>query len=152
MNGLSLRRKQSYNITTQEIIARVDLFMESRNLADSSIRKRAIRKVLAFMDSTNSFIKGGQVVLPSNKSIVTNAYERFKGRVLSSAEKSAINHMYEVAGHLRDNTTPSPGTTPVPGLYCIKLRKGVILPTKYGKIREDGIIYIGKADVLRERL
>ena len=143
------------------------------------------------MDSTGSFIKGGQVVLPSDKRIVANAYEQDKGSILSSAEKSAINHMYEVADHSRDNSTPSPRTTPmvvkkdqatvpavgkdveqalikgmfvavntlndnsvpaVPGLYCIKLRKGVILPAKYGKIREDGIIYIGKADVLRERL
>ena len=178
-------------MTTQEITARVDRFLGSRNLADPSIRKRAIRKVLAFMDRTGSFIKGGQVVLPSDKSIVANAYERFKGSALSSAEKSAINHMYEFAGHSRDNSTLSPGTMlvvvkkdlafvpalgkdveqalikgpfaavstlndnsvpAVPGLYCIKLRKGVILPAKYGKIREDGIIYIGKADVLRERL
>ena len=33
----------------------------------------------------------------------------------------------------------------VPGLYCIKLRKGVRLPAKYGKVREDGVIYIGQA-------
>ena len=40
----------------------------------------------------------------------------------------------------------------VSGLYCIKLRKGVLLPAEYRKIREDGIIYIGKAEDLRERL
>lgn len=40
----------------------------------------------------------------------------------------------------------------VPGLYCIKLKKGVSLPVKYGKVRDDGIIYIGKAGSLRERL
>ena len=40
----------------------------------------------------------------------------------------------------------------VPGLYCIKLRNGARLPAKYGKIRDDGIIYIGKGDSLRERL
>ena len=33
----------------------------------------------------------------------------------------------------------------VPGLYCIKLCKGVVLPAKFGKVREDGIIYIGQA-------
>ena len=127
------------------------------------------------MNSTGSFIKGGQVVLPSDKRILANAYEQFKGGVLNSAEKSAINHMYEVAGHAKDTSTPSPRTTPVvvkttqapfvsvntldensvltaSGLYCIKLRKGVLLPAKYGRIREDGIIYIGEADVLRERL
>ena len=178
-------------MTTQEITACVDRFLDSRNLADPSIRKRAIRKVVAYMNDTGSFIKGGQVVLPSDKRILANAYEQFKGSVLNSAEKSAINHMYEVAGYAKDNSTSSPRTTPVivktthapvlaigkdveqalikgpfvsvstldensvptvSGLYCIKLRKGVPLPGKYGKIREDGIIYIGKADVLRERL
>lgn len=179
-------------MTTQEITACVDRFLDSRNLADPSIRKRAIRKVVTFMNSSGSFIKGGQVVLPSDKRILANAYEQFKGSALNSAEKSSINHMYEVADLVRDNSTPSPRTTTpvvvkkaqaavpavgkdvgqalikgpfvavntlndnsvpaVPGLYCIKLRKGVILPAKYGKIREDGIIYIGKADMLRERL
>ena len=33
-----------------------------------------------------------------------------------------------------------------PGIYCIKMRKGVLFPKDYGKIREDGIIYIGKAE------
>lgn len=42
---------------------------------------------------------------------------------------------------------------PVSGLYCIKLRKGVYFPQDYGKIREDRIIYIGKAEgSLRKRL
>ena len=41
----------------------------------------------------------------------------------------------------------------VPGIYCIKLRHGISFPKDYGKIREDGIIYIGKADKsLRKRL
>ena len=41
----------------------------------------------------------------------------------------------------------------VPGIYCIKLRKGVQLPAKFGKVREDGIIYIGQASKsLKERL
>ena len=105
--------KASLIMTTQDIIARVDRFLDSRNLADPSIRKRAIRKVVAFMNSTGSFIKGGQVVLPSDKRILANAYEQFKGSVLNSAEKSAINHMYEVADHVRGTSTPSPRTTPV---------------------------------------
>ena len=33
-----------------------------------------------------------------------------------------------------------------PGIYCIKIRKSVLFPKDYGKIREDGIIYIGKAE------
>lgn len=40
-----------------------------------------------------------------------------------------------------------------PGLYCIKLQAGVTLPSKFGKAREDGIIYIGKTSKsLYERL
>lgn len=40
-----------------------------------------------------------------------------------------------------------------PGIYCIKIRKGVVFPKDYGKVREDGIIYIGKAESsLRKRL
>ena len=40
-----------------------------------------------------------------------------------------------------------------PGIYCIKLRKGVPLPARFGKVREDGIIYIGQASKsLKERL
>lgn len=38
------------------------------------------------------------------------------------------------------------------GLYCIKLRKGVTLPTKIGEVREDGIIYIGQGTNLYNRL
>ena len=40
-----------------------------------------------------------------------------------------------------------------PGLYCIKIRKGVSLPKEFGSIKEDCIIYIGQASVsIRERL
>ena len=40
-----------------------------------------------------------------------------------------------------------------PGLYCIKIRPEVSLPKEFGIIRDDGIIYIGKASVsLRRRL
>ena len=39
------------------------------------------------------------------------------------------------------------------GLYCIKLRKGVRLPAKFGKVRENGVIYIGQASTsLNQRL
>ena len=157
------------------------------------IRKRAARKVLGYMDSTGAFLSGGQLALPSDRRIVASAYERHKGSPLNGAEKSVINHIYDLAGSSIGKSTPRPDVTPkatktvvavpkavkglaaaeknllqgdfisvgalsgdmvpdVPGLYCIKLRKGVHLPAKYGKVREDGVIYIGKADNLRERL
>lgn len=40
-----------------------------------------------------------------------------------------------------------------PGLYCIKIRKGINFSQNYGKISENGIIYIGKAEKsLKKRL
>ena len=180
-------------MTTREMITLVDRFLDSRNLADPSIRKRAIRKVAAFIESTKTYLDGNQLALPSDKNAFKAAYERYKGGDMSGAESSAINHMYDLvpdcvgkvsirpasasksvkvqpkienvpeefkaaekaliggdfvsANTLDDYTVPD-----VPGLYCIKLRKGVVLPAKYGKIREDGIIYIGQASTsLRQR-
>ena len=51
------------------------------------------------------------------------------------------------------NTMTDYSVQDVPGLYCIKLRKGVHLPPESGRVREDGIIYIGQASKsLRKRL
>ena len=67
----------------------------------------------------------------------------------SSVEDALINGQFYAVNELSRENIPD-----VPGLYCIKLRKGIApLPAKYGKIREDGIIYIGKASTsLRKRL
>lgn len=49
---------------------------------------------------------------------------------------------------LKENNIPNK-----PGIYCIKLGQDVEWPSKFGKIREDRIIYIGMASVsLKERL
>ena len=171
----------------------VDRYLDSKGLSNPSIRKRAARKVLGFMDSTGAFLSGGQLALPSDKGIVASAYKRYKGSDLNSAEKSVINHIYELAGSSVGKSSPRPTVTPratkpvvtapkavkglavaeksllqgdfisvgalsgdmvpdVPGLYCIKLRKSIHLPAKFGKVREDGIIYIGQASTsLRQR-
>jgi len=67
----------------------------------------------------------------------------------SSVEDALINDQFFGVKELSREDIPD-----IPGLYCIKLREGIApLPTKYGKIREDGIIYIGKASAsLRKRL
>lgn len=67
----------------------------------------------------------------------------------SKAEDSLIHGQFLSVSSFSREDIPD-----VPGLYCIKLRKGIAsLPSKYGKVREDGIIYIGKASVsLRKRL
>lgn len=180
-------------MTTKQMTDLVDWYLDSKGLSNPSIRKRAARKVLGYIDSTGAFLSGGQLALPSDKRIVASAYERHKGSPLNGAEKSAINHIYDLAGSSIGKSTPRLAVTPkatktvaavpkavkglaaaeknllqgdfisvgalsgdmvpdVPGLYCIKLRKGVHLPAKYGKVSEDGVIYIGKADNLRERL
>ena len=173
-------------MTTREMITLVDRFLDSRNLATPRRRKNAIRNVARFIESTGTFLEGNQLALPSDKKTFKAAYERYKGSNMSSAESSAINHMYDVVGatvgkvSIRPVTTSKPVAGPtkivnvpgeftaaekaliggkfvsantlddhtvpdVPGLYCIKLRKGVVLPAEFGKPRDDGIIYIGQA-------
>ncbi len=56
------------------------------------------------------------------------------------AENALIGGPFVSVHTLSDHSVPD-----TPGLYCIKLRKGIALPAKYGKVREDGIIYIGLA-------
>lgn len=56
------------------------------------------------------------------------------------AEQRLIKGQFVAVNTMDDSTVPD-----VPGLYCIKLRKGVPLPKKFGAVREDGIIYIGQA-------
>ena len=138
------------------------------------------------MDETKSFVSGGQLVLPPDKKTVVAAYECYKGKSLNGAEKSVINHMYELAGPAACNTKSNLAMTPktanpvvtapkavkglaaaeksllqgqfvsvgaltgdmvpdAPGLYCIKLCKKDQRLTKFGKVREDGVIYIGQA-------
>lgn len=66
---------------------------------------------------------------------------------LAAAEKRLIQGDFVSVGALSGEMVPD-----VPGLYCIKLRKGAKLPAKFGKVREDGIIYIGQASTsLRQR-
>ena len=66
---------------------------------------------------------------------------------LAAAEKRLIQGDFVSVSALSGEMVPD-----VPGLYCIKLRKGAKLPAKFGKVREDGIIYIGQASTsLRQR-
>ena len=180
-------------MTTKQMNDLVDRYLDSKGLSNPSIRKRAARKVLGFMDTTGAFLSAGQLALPSDKGVVASAYERHKGLPLNGAEKSVINHIYELAGSSVGKSAPSPAVTPkatkpaacatapvkglaaaekrliqgefisvgalsgemvpkVPGLYCIKLSKEAKLPVEYGPFREDGVVYIGKADNLHERL
>lgn len=66
---------------------------------------------------------------------------------LAAAEKRLIQGDFISVGALSGEMVPK-----VPGLYCIKLSKEAKLPVEYGPFREDGVVYIGKADNLHERL
>ena len=61
---------------------------------------------------------------------------------IAAAEKSLLQGDFISVGALSGDMVPD-----VPGLYCIKLRKGVRLPAKFGKVRENGVIYIGQASI-----
>lgn len=125
----------------------VDRYLDSKGLSNPSIRKRAARKVLGYMDTTGAFLSGGQLALPSDKGVVVSAYKRHKGSALNGAEKKLLQGEFVSVGALSGEMVPD-----VPGLYCIKLRKSVRIPAKYGKVREDGVIYIGQASTsLRNR-
>ena len=64
-----------------------------------------------------------------------------------TANNKLLDSQFIAVGELEPMSIPA-----APGLYCIKLKNSASLPAKYGKVRDDGIIYIGKGDSLRERL
>ncbi len=67
---------------------------------------------------------------------------------LTNIEKKLISGDFSSVNTLSSDQVPDSS-----GLYCIKLRKGVVLPSKFGKERDDGIIYIGQASKsIRKRL
>lgn len=173
-------------MTTQQLVTLADKELDSRNLAQPQIRKKAVRIVVEYMETTGCFLKGNQLVLPSDKKILEKEFTMYHPKTVYGLS-GAINVIYQVAGcSLRNNERHMPTSKTVltagknklisvnaeveeavkdlingkfvavsnltdkavpdiPGLYCIKLRKGVVLPEKYGKVREDGIIYIGLA-------
>lgn len=86
----------------QEMIMYVDNYLDSRGLAQPSIRKKAIRRVAEFINSTDIYLKNGHLNLPLDKNIFKDAYCKHKQSTLSGAESSAINHMYDI---LKDKTS-----------------------------------------------
>ena len=85
-------------------------------------------------------------VTPKATKTLAAAQKTEKG--IADAEKSLLQGDFISVGALSGDMVPD-----VPGLYCIKLRKGVRLPAKFGKVRENGVIYIGQASTsLNQRL
>ena len=77
-------------------------------------------------------------VTPKATKTLAAAQKTEKG--IADAEKSLLQGDFISVGALSGDMVPD-----MPGLYCIKLRKGVRLPAKFGKVRENGVIYIGQA-------
>lgn len=125
-------------MTAEELITLADKELDSRQLKRPQIRKRAVRMVVK--ESTGSFIDGNELA----------RYQIEPSPVFGDvidADRTLVKGKFVSVNTLDNNSVPT-----ISGIYCIKLRKCVILPAKYGKVREDGIIYIGKADNLRKRL
>lgn len=73
-----------------------------------------------------------------------------KGTIIdyTSAEKELIEGEFKSVNSFSEDTVPDK-----PGIYCIKLQESSFLPSKFGEIRKDRIIYIGKATIsLKKRL
>lgn len=81
----------------------------------------------------------------------SNTVEPAKEKIatdLVSVEEELIKGDFKSVSSLSADAIPNES-----GIYCIKLRENSTLPSKYGKICEDRIIYIGIASKsLRERL
>lgn len=89
--------------------------------------------------------------LISKSEYTSNVKEPAKEKIatdFASVEEKLIKGDFKSVSSLSADAIPNES-----GIYCIKLRENSKLPPKYGKIREDGIIYIGIASKsLRERL
>lgn len=67
---------------------------------------------------------------------------------MKEIENELLNGTFTAVESLSEEHIPDAS-----GLYCIKLRTVADWPSKFGNVREDGIIYIGKASKsLRKRL
>lgn len=89
--------------------------------------------------------------LISKSEYTSNIKEPAKEKIatdFASVEEELIKGNFQSVSSLSADAIPNES-----GIYCIKLREGSTLPSKFGKIREDRIIYIGKASTsLRKRL
>lgn len=84
-------------MTITEIRNKVFAELDSRNLANPSIRENALDRVLDFI-KTSKYYKNGAVILPEDKRQFKQDYEVHKGKDLTGAESSVINEMYNQYG------------------------------------------------------
>lgn len=103
-----------------------------------------------------SLISTGRIKVIGNNLIpkseyISNVKEPAKEKIatdFASVEEELIKGNFQSVSSLSADAIPNES-----GIYCIKLREDSTLRSKFGKIREHRIIYIGKASKsLRERL
>lgn len=82
---------------TNELRTNVFAVLDSRNLANPSIRKHAFERVLEYI-KTSKYYKNGEVDFPQDKKQFKHDYETYKGKDLTGAENSIINEMYNQYG------------------------------------------------------
>lgn len=67
--------------------------LDSRNLAQPSIRKNALERVLEFIKQSE-YHNNGELHLPYDKKRLKEEYASYKGKELYGAENSIINEIY----------------------------------------------------------
>ena len=82
-------------MTIEDLRQKVYRDLESRGLANPSIRKRALDKILSFIQKKEIYGGKSGLILPSDKDSLKSAYRNWKEADLNSAESSVINTMYE---------------------------------------------------------
>lgn len=71
--------------------------IESKNLAEPSIQKRALGRITDFLRTTGIFIAGNDVALPSDKGRFKSAFEAHVGREAKWGEPTVINIIYRIS-------------------------------------------------------
>lgn len=80
-------------MTIIELRNKVFAELDSRDLADPSIRKRAFNHVLDYIRQSE-YYNNEKLILPPDKNNFKKNYETYKCKKLNGAEKSIINEMY----------------------------------------------------------
>lgn len=165
------------NTRSESMVSVNNLFDASRSLQDVFTNTKRIRSLLRDLRDGGVLLKVIPSVYMDTKSVNTNWYfvrksssahaptttlnapvKEAKVKV-EKAEKTPIRDI-SVEKDLLDNSSftsiqnlPNVKQLDTPGLYCIKLRPGSLLPSEYMKhLKAERIIYIGKASgSLRKR-
>ena len=159
------------NIFTQSEIERLKELIRRRTMSTSKSEKKklrdAMRKIGFYgrddfgitdcqVTDLERLISDGRIKVIGNNLIskseyISNTIEPTKEKIatdFATVEKELIKGYFQSVSSLSADAIPNES-----GIYCIKLRESSTLPSKFGKIREDKIIYIGIASKsLRERL